>query len=244
MAKIFNCFEIKNETEKKADLYFYGDIVSDWYGAWADEDQYPDAVKNFLTAQDGKDINIYINSAGGSVFAGLAIYNMIHRHALKNRVQVTVDGLAGSIASVIAFAGDVPPRIPSNAFLMIHNPWVSIAGNAGELRKQADDLDDIAVGMRNVYMKHIKEGITEADIISLMEKETWLNGADASNYFNVEVTDAVEIAAYAGDYINRAQSIPEALKAKAPEAISPEKKEEMLKEVRNALKRSYIQSLC
>lgn len=123
MPKIFNCFEVKNETENKADLYFYGDIVSDWWGAWQDEDQYPNAVKDFLTAQAGKDLNIYINSGGGSVFAGIAIYNMIQRHAAKNKVQVYVDGLAGSIASVIAFAGSEPPKIPSNAFFMIHNPW-------------------------------------------------------------------------------------------------------------------------
>ena len=88
MPKILNCFEIKNETDKQADLYFYGDIVSDWWGAWQDEDQYPNAVKDFLTAQAGKDLNIYINSGGGSVFAGIAIYNMIQRHATKNKVQI------------------------------------------------------------------------------------------------------------------------------------------------------------
>ena len=88
-------YEIKNTTETSADLYFYGDIVSDWWGAWQDEDQYPDAIKNFLSAQDGKDLNVYVNSGGGSVFAGIAIYNMLKRHAQKNTVNVYVDGLAG-----------------------------------------------------------------------------------------------------------------------------------------------------
>ena len=59
-------FTFKNQTETSADLYFYGDIVSDWWGAWQDEDQYPDAIKNFLSEQEGKDLNVYVNSGGGS----------------------------------------------------------------------------------------------------------------------------------------------------------------------------------
>ena len=62
--KIFNCFEVRNETATSADLYFYGDIVSDWWGAWQEEDQYPEAIKNFLSGQQGKNLNIYINSGG------------------------------------------------------------------------------------------------------------------------------------------------------------------------------------
>ena len=132
-------FTFKNQTETSADLYFYGDIVSDWWGAWQDEDQYPDAIKNFLSEQEGKDLNVYVNSGGGSVFAGIAIYNMIKRHAAKANVKVYVDGLAGSIASILAFAGSEPPEIPSNAFLMIHNPWSYCEGNAADMRKMADD---------------------------------------------------------------------------------------------------------
>lgn len=115
MADVLKGLEIKNMTDVSADLYFYGDIVSDWWGAWQNEDQYPDAIKNFLSQAEGKDLNVYVNSGGGSVFAGMAIYNMIKRHGEKNKVKVYVDGLAGSIASVIAFAGTEPPEIPSNA---------------------------------------------------------------------------------------------------------------------------------
>ena len=102
MADVLKGLEIKNMTDVSADLYFYGDIVSDWWGAWQNEDQYPDAIKNFLSQAEGKDLNVYVNSGGGSVFAGMAIYNMIKRHGEKNKVKVYVDGLAGSIASVIA----------------------------------------------------------------------------------------------------------------------------------------------
>lgn len=246
MPKILNCFEIKNETDKQADLYFYGDIVSDWWGAWQDEDQYPNAVKDFLTAQAGKDLNIYINSGGGSVFAGIAIYNMIQRHATKNKVQIYVDGLAGSIASVIAFAGSEPPKIPSNAFLMIHNPWSYGEGNAAELRKMADDLDEIAVGMLNIYGKHLKEGVTAETIAELMNAETWLSGDEAAKYFDVEVTDAIEVAAAVGDYMNRADQtkVPKGLFAKSKdEAMAKREAEKKAKEnakTRDAIKRSYL----
>lgn len=248
MPKIFNCFEVKNETENKADLYFYGDIVSDWWGAWQDEDQYPNAVKDFLTAQAGKDLNIYINSGGGSVFAGIAIYNMIQRHAAKNKVQVYVDGLAGSIASVIAFAGSEPPKIPSNAFFMIHNPWSYGEGNAAELRKMADDLDEIAIGMLNIYGKHLKDDVSIDTIKELMDAETWLNGEEAAKYFNVEVTDAKEYAAAVGDYMGRAdrEKIPKGLLEKpssqeADKAKAAAEREAETIRTRNALMRNYLE---
>lgn len=248
MPKIFNCFEVKNETENKADLYFYGDIVSDWWGAWQDEDQYPNAVKDFLTAQAGKDLNIYINSGGGSVFAGIAIYNMIQRHAAKNKVQVYVDGLAGSIASVIAFAGSEPPKIPSNAFFMIHNPWSYGEGNAAELRKMADDLDEIAIGMLNIYGKHLKDDVSIDTIKELMDAETWLNGEEAAKYFNVEVTDAKEYAAAVGDYMGRAdrEKIPKGLLKKpssqeTDKAKAAAEREAETIRTRNALMRNYLE---
>lgn len=185
-------FTFKNETATSADLYFYGDIVSDWWGAWQDEDQYPDAVKNFLTEHQGKDLNIYINSGGGSVFAGIAIYNMLKRHSGKKTVYV--DALAGSIASVIAFAGD-KVVIPLNSFLMIHKPWAGCTGNSGDLRKMADDLDAIETGILNIYEEHLKEGVSIDTIKEMMTVETWLNGQQAAEYFNVEIGEEKMIAA-------------------------------------------------
>lgn len=213
--KMFNCFEIRNETATSADLYFYGDIVSDWWGAWAEEDQYPEAVKNFLNGQQGKSLNIYINSGGGNVFAGIAIYNMIRRFAENATVKVFVDGLAGSIASVIAFSGSQPPQIPSNAFLMIHNPWALVEGNAADLRKMADDLDVITDGIVNVYMEHVKEGVTEDQIRELMDAETWMTGTEAAEYFDIETSESVaKIAAAAGEYVARSRNMPKNLTVK------------------------------
>lgn len=240
--KFLDAFEFKNETETSADLYFYGDITSDYWGAWQNEDQYPESIKNFLSEHADKDINIFINSGGGSVFAGIAIYNMLRRHAQKNRVKVTVDGLAGSIASVIAFAGSEPPKIPSNAFLMIHNPWIMTEGNAEDLRKSADDLDEIREGILNIYEDHLKEGVAIDDIKKLMDAETWLNGAEAERYFNIEQTAPVEYAAAVGGYLNRARNMPQALKkasAPDPEAVKAKRADEAK---RDAIKRITIQS--
>ena len=72
-----NILEIKNYTDTSCDLYFYGDIVDSWLGAFDDMDQYPEAIKNILDEAKDKNINIYINSGGGSVFAGMAIYTVL-----------------------------------------------------------------------------------------------------------------------------------------------------------------------
>ena len=98
--------EIKNATEDRAELYFYGDIVSNsWQSYWYEEDKAPQDIVDFLNQiEDTKELNIYINSGGGSVYGGLAIYNILKRH--KGKKIVTVDGIAASIASIIALAGD------------------------------------------------------------------------------------------------------------------------------------------
>lgn len=236
--------EIKNMTDTTADLYFYGDIVSDWWGAWQAEDQYPDAIKNFLSGADGKDLNVYINSGGGSVFAGMAIYNMLKRHGEKNKVKIYVDGLAGSIASVIAFAGTEAPEVPSNAFLMIHKPWGAVAGNADELRKMADDLDKVQGGILNVYENHLKEGVTIDKVEELINAETWMDGKEAAEYFDITTSDAKEYVAAVGNYLDR-------IGAKAPQEYKnreqkPEEKEAAQKAIQavDAEKRNQIKRLC
>lgn len=197
---------IKNQTDTTADLYFYGDIVSNWWGAWDDTDQYPEAIRDFLKGQEGKDLNIYINSGGGSVFAGMAIYNMLKRH--KGHKTVYVDGLAASIASIIALAGD-KIIIPSNAFLMIHKPWSWVVGNSNDFRKMADDLDAIQKGIMNVYEDNLVDGVEMAEIEKMVDEETWLNGNEASKYFSkIEVTEENNVAACASDYFKNYKNIP------------------------------------
>ncbi len=189
--------QIKNFTETSADLYFYGDIVSSWWGAWEDTDQYPDKVKNFLDEAKGKDLNIYVNSGGGNVFAGMAIYNMLKRH--QGYKTVYVDGVAGSISSVIALAGD-KIVIPNNAYLMVHKPWTWAQGNANDLREQADILDTIEKGILNVYEENKKEDVDMETIEELVNNSTWLTGNEASKYFNIELSSAIEAVACVSDY--------------------------------------------
>lgn len=197
--------QIKNQTETSADLYFYGDIVSSWWGAWEDTDQYPDKVKNFLDEAKGKDLNIYVNSGGGSVFAGMAIYNMIKRH--NGHKTVYIDGLAGSIASVIALAGD-KVVIPSNAYMMIHKPLAPVYGNANELREMANVLDTIEEGIINVYKDNLKDGVDIEEIRELVNAETWLTGEEAFKYFNVELSESVEAVACISECYDRYSKVP------------------------------------
>lgn len=201
-----NLLQVKNQTETSVDLYFYGDIVSSWWGAYDDTDQYPESVKNFLDDVKDKDLNIYINSGGGSVFAGMAIYNMLKRH--NGFKTVYVDGLAASISSVIALVGD-KVVIPSNAYLMIHKPWCGVAGNSKDLREQADILDKIEEGILNVYQDSLKEGIDIETIKDMVDKETWLTGLEASNYFNIETSDLVDAVACVSDFYDRYNKVPE-----------------------------------
>lgn len=200
--------QVKNATDTTADLYFYGDIVSDWWGAWTDEDQYPDAVKNFLSEHKDKNLNIYVNSGGGSVFAGLAIYNMLKRH--NGTKTVYIDGLAASIASVIALAGD-KVIMPRSSMLMIHKPWSWTSGNSNDFRKLADDLDEIEKCILAVYEENIKEGANIETIKELVNAETWLTGDEAEKYFNIEMGEEKQVAACASDYFEKYEHTPKTL---------------------------------
>ena len=209
-------FQVKNLTGTSADLYFYGDIVSSAWGAWDDTDQYPDNVRKQLDACKGKELNIYINSGGGSVFAGMAIYSMLKRHEGYKRVYV--DGLAGSIASVIALAGD-EVFVPANAFFMIHKPWACICGNASDLQEYIEFLNRIEEGIVNVYSEHLQEGVSTETIKELMEKETWLTGEQAAQYFKVETSDALQAVACTSDVFDKCKNTPNEFKAQEAEEV-------------------------
>lgn len=203
--------EFRNEASSQ-ELYFYGDIVSDTWGKWCDEDKCPQDVLEILNSiDDDKDLNIYINSGGGSVYAGLAIYNQLKRK--KCNKVVRVDGLAASIASVIMLAGD-KVIIPKTAQTMIHDPWMGVWGgfNAAEFRKMADDLDGCGETILNVYAENLKEGISVDEIKTMMHEETWLTGEKAAQYFNIEVEDSAIAIACVSNCFNRYRNIPEDLK--------------------------------
>jgi ATP-dependent Clp protease, protease subunit len=207
MNKLQN-LKIKNQSQNKAELYIYGTIISgDW--KWEDSDVTSTEIRDFLKEiEDVKELDIYINSDGGSVFSGMAIYNMLKRH--KAHKTVYVDGIAASIASVIAMAGD-KIVIPSNAYLMVHKAWNIIAGNANDFREMADVLDKIDEGIVNVYQGKMKDGVNIDTIKNLVNDETWLTGTDAANYFNVEVGEENKAAACISDNIKNYKHVPKAL---------------------------------
>lgn len=135
-------------------------------------------------------INVRINSPGGSVFDGLAIY---HYLSSRQNVTVTVDGIAASIASIIAMAG-TKRVMPESAYLMIHNPWTGAIGDATDLREQADLLDKLGETLAGIYAKCTKK--TKDTIRAMMDAETWIDGATAlADGFVTDLSNAQPIQA-------------------------------------------------
>lgn len=167
MKKYYSLATENNE----ANINIYGDITS-W--EWFESDVSSYTLSKELEGLDVDTINVYINSYGGEVAEGLAIYNALKRH--KAKIKTFCDGFAASIASVIFMAGD--ERIMSNASLLfIHNAWTYADGNAKELRKIADDLDTITQASINAYMEHVN--ITEEELKEMLDNETWISPQDA-----------------------------------------------------------------
>lgn len=180
-----NMWEIKQAAnENTLDLFIYGDVEGDDYDWWTDEIIRSETSANFFREELAKypnaaEINIYINSHGGSVFEGTAIYNQLKRHPAHKTVYV--DGFACSIASVIAMAGDTV-IMPKNALMMIHNMWMGTVGNAAELRKAADDLDIINAAGRQAYLQKAAGNLSEETLAQMMDAETWLTAEQCIQY--------------------------------------------------------------
>ncbi|MFZ4792354.1 MAG: head maturation protease, ClpP-related [Candidatus Competibacteraceae bacterium] len=129
-----------------------------------------------LDGLQGRQITIYINSHGGSLFDGIAIYNAVKRQQLP--VTIIIDGWALSAASLIAMAG-APVLMGQGAMMMLHNPKIDIAGDAKELRSRADLLDTMRQQMAQIY--GAKTGASEITVTAWMEAETWFDGPAAIN---------------------------------------------------------------
>lgn len=169
MKKILN--QIKQMTQNSADIYIYGDIYDSW---WDDESNSAISLKDkLLELGDISEINLHINSLGGDVFEGIAMFNLLKQH--KANVKVYIDGVAASIASVIAMAGDTI-YMPKNSMMMIHNCWSYACGNSKEFRKLADDLDKIMESSIESYMSKIN--ITKEELKELLDNESWLTAQE------------------------------------------------------------------
>lgn len=154
-----------------ADLYIFGDITS---YPWREKDKDAYGIVKELRDTEAKNLNVHINSYGGAVAEGLAIYNTLKNHSAH--VTTICDGFACSAASVIFMAGD--KRIMNEAsLLMIHNAWTYASGNADDLRKEAEDLDKITEASVNAYMSRVS--ISEEDLKKKMDDETWITAEEA-----------------------------------------------------------------
>lgn len=173
-------FTIRAGADNSAEILIY-DQIGGWDGILA-KDFVPQ-----LKAIKADTIHVRVNSPGGDVFDGITIANALKAHPAN--VVVHIDGLAASIASIIALAGN-EVRMAENAFLMIHDPWTLAIGNAADFRKTADTLDTIGGALVDTYMK--KTGASRDDIVAMMAEETWLNAEEALAEGFVDVVDSAD----------------------------------------------------
>lgn len=171
------------------EILIYDQIGTDWFG------QEGVSAKEFAAAL--KDIpaktpiTVAINSPGGNVWDGLAIYHQLDQR--RDYVTVRVDGVAASIASIIALAGS-KLIMPENSLYMIHDPSGMVAGTADDMREMADRLEQHAALLANIYAK--KTGKTSEEVRALMAAETWMTGTEAvAAGFADETTQRVQLAA-------------------------------------------------
>ncbi|WP_187445338.1 head maturation protease, ClpP-related [Bacillus infantis] len=185
--KIF--WNLKKTSNNAGELSLYG-TVSEW--SWWDDEITPRKFRDDINnLGEVEEIVVKLNSQGGDVFAGLHIYQVLKEH--KAHITVRVEGLAASIASTIAMAGD-KVIMPKGSMMMMHNPWTYTAGEANELRQTADVLDSIRDALVEVYVA--KTGLDEEEIKSLLDSETWMTSSQAvERGFADEIEENLQISA-------------------------------------------------
>lgn len=160
---------IRNQGDDRAELLLYDEIGEGWLGGIGARE-----VAEQINQLTVKHLDVRINSPGGSAFEGLAIFNTLRRHPA--RITVDIDGVAASVASIIAMAGD-EIRMADNALMMIHDPFMVTAGDADQLRKDADRLDAVKENLVNIFAGRTGRD-TEA-IGTMMAAETWFTATEA-----------------------------------------------------------------
>lgn len=176
--KIQTKLEVKNETDSdEADLYLYGTIRKACW--WDDEEDVLSAkgVKSTLKDIKGKTLNVHINSPGGDVFESIAICNLLKQY--KGTVNIVIDALAGSGASVIAMAGN-NVKMFNNSMLMIHKAWTYTSGNSDELRKVADSLEKMDSAVKQSYKDRFVG--TDEELEELIKAESWLTAEECKAF--------------------------------------------------------------
>ena len=176
-------YNIQNKAGETADIYIFDEIGT--YGVTA---------QDFISEIKGlKDmpIDLRINSLGGDVFDGMAMYNVIKRREAKTTVYI--EGIAASIATIIALGAD-EVIMAENSLFMIHNAWGGTSGEAKDMRKTAETLDKITSELTDIYVK--KTGLSYDALAEMMDEESWLNAQEAFDLGFIDtISDSIKVAA-------------------------------------------------
>lgn len=194
-------YQIKNKGKGEAEVFLYDDIGDSWFGGISAK-AFADDLK---ALGELNTLHVRINSEGGSVFDGIAIYNTLVSNSA--RVIVHIDSLAASIASIIAMAGD-EIIMAENGWMMIHNPWGVFAGDANDLRQQADLMDKIRDQLLLTYSS--RASLESDEISELMDAETWMTAQEAYDWgFADTLGETMKVAAHVD--VKRFRNVPKAL---------------------------------
>lgn len=163
--------KIKARGKNEAEIRIDGEIGENWFGDGLTSKSFGEQLAKLGDVQK---IIVKMNSPGGAVHDGISIYNQLRNHGA--RIEVLVEGLAASIASIIAMSGDTI-RMGTGAMMMIHSPWTFALGNADEMRQVADVLEKHEQALIDVYAK--RSGEDREDIKKMLAAETWMTGPEA-----------------------------------------------------------------
>ena len=175
-------YQLINVSEDSATLYIYGDITSI---KWFENDVCVYDLAKEIGDLGGKALTVRINSYGGEVAEGLAIYNLLKSYS--GEVTTLCDGFACSAASVVFMAG-TKRIMPRSSLLMIHNAWTWASGDADDLRKAADDLEKITQPSVEIYTS--VSNLDADEIKAMMDAETWIDADEALDFgFATEISE-------------------------------------------------------
>lgn len=226
-------YEFKNITSSEADLFVYGEIVQeksvDW---WTGEESKTDVgLMDFKEQLDSignvQKLNLYINSPGGDVFTASTMISMLQR--LKDKgtiINAYVDGLSASAASFLMMVAD-NVNLYKNSTVMVHKPMSFAMGNANDMQKTIDALNKIEESvMMPMYMN--KSKVSEEEIKSLIDAETWLSAKEMDKYFNVTLLDEEKtaVASISSNLFKNYKNIPDFIKNSLKTVQNEEKTEE------------------
>jgi ATP-dependent Clp protease protease subunit len=223
-------YTVKDEVDGAVEITIYERIGYDWWSGEGVEGK--KFVEDLQKIPQGRPITLRINSHGGNVHDGMLIYNRLKER--RAQLTVKVDGVAASIASVIALSGS-KLEMPRNSLLMVHNPWAYAEGDAATMRQAADMLDKHRDAIMAVYEE--KTGATKDQIKGWMDRETWMTGDEAhANKFCDHVTnEEISFQACTSDDLRRFRNVPEQLKGNPQQSRKTEdqmKKNQILARLR------------